>query len=511
MSLKMKKILAISAVVVIGVVIAAVVIFTRKNDDDSAVEQLALAKQYYEMMDYDKSAAIYNQLLKSNSTEPDIYMGLYDVYMVMGKEEKAIEILERGVDNTSNKAIEEKLAQIYSERGDVTSESEAETEISEDVTEVSVSEQIIETILPVVTESQSEVTESETEELVSDSETETSVTTTTTRPETTTTRVTTTSRPVTTTRVTTTTRRPVTTTRVTTTTTRPVTTTKLTTTKAPEPVGEYEIRQHSISDYVLTRDQIKELGIKSNTIIKVKASNAILYFNSSVFDEVYSIDLSVSFNHTTTKTTVKFKANKLPCDVKVVVTSSNMNSRTLKLAHLFYNDKDNGTIKLDGDGNPVFTAKGGTYTIERVEEVTEAQVTEKNPGYVVIDVGNISSYKLTSDDVKGVGSNKVIQLKSNNVEMYLNSSVFEKQDEVDIGVVITNTSSKSELEFKNSSSFGCEVKIVLVTCDMHPRTLAKAHVYRNGVDLGAVKLTADGDPYFTASSGGKYVIRVPEE
>ena len=506
MSLKMKKILAVSAVAFILAVIIGIVIVVNNNDDDNAVEQIALAKQYYEMMDYDKSAAIYNQLLKSNSTEPDIYMGLYDVYMVMGKEEKAIEILQRGIENTNNKAIEEKLSQIYSELGYETDVSSEETSlISEEAEEVSVSEQIAETMLsetttvPTVSSEQEILSEEETTASESiTSATTTQIVTTTTRPTTTTQRITTT----------TTAPRPVTTTSVTTT---PAATKTSTTKKNTEPVGEYEIRQHVITDYILTKDMADEMGIGSNTLIKVKASNAILYFNSNVFEKNYSIDLSVSLTHTTNKTTVKFRDDKLPCDVKVVVTSATMNNKTLKMAHLFRNNKDYGAVSLDGDGNPVFTSNGGTYVIERVEEVTETQTVSKDSKYVVIGVGNISDYKLTKNDIGDVGSNKIIKLKSINAEMYLNSSVFEKQDEVNLGAVISNNSVKSEIEFKNSSSFGCEVKVVLITCDMNSRTLAKAHIYRNGVDLGAVKVDENGKPYFTASSGGKYVICVPEE
>ena len=278
MSLKMKKILAVSAVAFILAVIIGIVIVVNNNDDDNAVEQIALAKQYYEMMDYDKSAAIYNQLLKSNSTEPDIYMGLYDVYMVMGKEEKAIEILQRGIENTNNKAIEEKLSQIYSELGYETDVSSEETSlISEEAEEVSVSEQIAETMLsetttvPTVSSEQEILSEEETTASESiTSATTTQIVTTTTRPTTTTQRITTT----------TTAPRPVTTTSVTTT---PAATKTSTTKKNTEPVGEYEIRQHVITDYILTKDMADEMGIGSNTLIKVKASNAILYFNSNFF------------------------------------------------------------------------------------------------------------------------------------------------------------------------------------------------------------------------------------
>lgn len=512
MSLKMKKILAVAAIVLIIAIIAVVVILSNNNEDDDTAEQIQLAKQYYELMDYDKSAAIYNSLLKTNADEPDVYMGLYDIYMVMGREEKAVEILERGVQNTNNKAIEDKLAQING----VTTTAEDPTETAaadETVSAMSVSNtEISETVAPETTttpsasEEESE-TDSETEETTETTEETTTSQTTTTRA-TTTTKVTTTTSPVTTTRRVTTTARPVVTT-VRTTTTAPVTTTKLTTTKKPEPVGEYDIKQRSVTDYVLTRDAVRELGIPSNAIINVIANNVTLSFNSSVFDDVYSINLSVALSHTTTKSTIKFKDNTLPCDVTVIVSSATMSDKTLALAHLFRNGTDYGKINLSAKGYPMFTAKGGTYSIERVEEVTTVKPVDD--GIVVIGVGNIGNYKLTDDDVKGVGSNKVIRLKSINADVFLNSSVFSKQDEVDLGFTITNNTSKSVIEFKNSSSFGCEIKLVLTTCDMSSRNLAKAHIYRNGVDLGKVSVDSDGNPYFTATSGGKYVIMVPEE
>ena len=64
----------------------------------TAGRRLDEAQKYFDEMDYDNAIAVYNDMLRSGSKSTNVYLGLAEAYLKKGNEEKAVEILERGLD-----------------------------------------------------------------------------------------------------------------------------------------------------------------------------------------------------------------------------------------------------------------------------------------------------------------------------------------------------------------------------------------------------------------------------
>lgn len=180
----MSKKIIIAAMALIIAIVGAIVFVCNKSGD-SVNEKIIEAQKYYELMDYDKSIAIYNEIISSNSTCAEAYVGLADAYSVKGNTAKALEILERGVEATdNNKIIADKITEFSDPiMYDAEDNSEAATEISEEtttVTTVPVTEEtttVPETTTVVTTEETTTVSETTTVTTTEETTTTTSETT----------------------------------------------------------------------------------------------------------------------------------------------------------------------------------------------------------------------------------------------------------------------------------------------------------------------------------------------
>lgn len=113
MSIKPKQILIIAAIV-LAFVLAAVVILFSRDDSGNYEKKLAEAGKYLDACDYDKAIAIYNRVIADNYSCAEAYVGLADSYFAKNRTEKALEILERGAENTDNsKQILDKMDELF--------------------------------------------------------------------------------------------------------------------------------------------------------------------------------------------------------------------------------------------------------------------------------------------------------------------------------------------------------------------------------------------------------------
>lgn len=509
MPARLQKILIVIAMILILAVVAFMFYISRSKNSQLE-EKLSLALEYCELMDYDKSIAIYNEIMQSNSSEPKVYIGLSDVYVKMGKDDKAVAILEKGLEKSGqNEKIKERLKDLTGENEeeyDLTEDEKTAEEsifdVSEDNTEPEVTE--VTTIETTLTETSEE---SETT-VTSVSETSSSVpeTVTVTVPgETVYVYITVPGTAAAETTAYTSKQTSVTTvsTENTTINTEPEINTSLSGT-----VRERSISINNLSNYVLTKDYINELGIYDNTLIKIKSYYVTLYLNSSVFNKCDSIDLSLSVNNNTGKSVVSFKNEAdFGCEIKVVVTSNTIDPEDLKGAHLYRNSSDIGVVSVNSDGYPEFTvSRGGKYTILPYEE--EETVVSVDDGTRTLSVNNLNNYSLTREDIKsfGIGSNTIIKIKSYYANLRFNSSIFDNNSQLDLSMSFMNTMKKSVINVKSEVSFIDEVTVELTSCTMSAKQLADAHLYKDGVDLGKVKVNENGYPEFTITEGGKYTI-----
>lgn len=510
MSARSKKILVMIAMILILAVIVFI-FFISRSRSNKLEEKLAMALEYSESMDYDKSVALYNEIMQNNSSEPEVYVGLSDVYVKMGKVEKAIAILERGLENAGqNKKIMERLNDLtggdneygvaeadetsddglteVSEGGE---ESGEDTEVTTAVTTVPNEDPEDETTVTSVPASKSAVTEIVTVTVPGETVyVPVYVTVPGTTAATTTTHASSS-----------------------TTTAPPVTSAAKKETEVNTSLSgtskERSININNLSDYILTKDYVEALGIYENTLIKIKSYYVTLYLNSSVFKKCDEIDLSLSVNNNTGRSVVNFKnESDFGCEVKVVITSNSIISNKLAGAHLYRNSTDLGTVAVNSDGYPEFTiTRGGKYTVLPYEEEEKVSVAVDD-GTKTISVNNLNDYVLTKKDIQalGIGSNKIIKLKSYYATLYFNSSIFDKNSSIDLSMSFTNTTGRAVINVKSDSDFGGSVKLELTSCTMSAKKLADAHWYKDGVDKGAVKINDNGYPEITITGGGKYTI-----
>lgn len=235
MRIRNRKMLLAAAIILLLAAAVGVIIFDRDSSIDFE-KNLELAGEYLESSDYDNAIAIYNGLIAEDDSYSEAYVGLAEAYYTKGNTEKALKILEKGLEYSADEDIViEKIKTLFPDYdfedfgydddeyyAEVPDEIEFETE----------------------SENDDEVIASETE--TTDVAEETTVTETTAVPDTeettvtTTAEITTTAAPVVTTAVTTTTV-PITTTAASVTTTAaPSTTTEATTTTTTATIKEPE-------------------------------------------------------------------------------------------------------------------------------------------------------------------------------------------------------------------------------------------------------------------------------
>ena len=131
----------IIAMVVIAAALAAVIIYGRNSASDDISVKISEAEAFYEALDYDKAIAVYNDIL-STEDNADAYAGLAKAYYAKGNSEKALNVLEKGLESTQNNdAVVKVFSELFpdAETAEATTTSVATSE-TEKITETSVSE-----------------------------------------------------------------------------------------------------------------------------------------------------------------------------------------------------------------------------------------------------------------------------------------------------------------------------------------------------------------------------------
>lgn len=268
MSTKIKTI-AISAVIVLLLAAVAAVLFFGKDNSGDYEKKLEAAALYLESCDYDNAIAIYNGIIAEDRTCAEAYAGLSEAYYAIDRADKAMEVLEKGVDNTDgDNIVMDKWNELFPD----VQYAEGEEDYSVPVGALDGTELSIDGITTVASDTSDETEATETsEEITETTEATTEVTSETTVPTTTTAATTTvtTAAPVTTAAAPVWTNPPVTTTvpRTTVTTTAPTTTTVVTTTTV--------LRDVTIKDFTtMSLDEAYSWCSKNNIILTVIGDEA---------------------------------------------------------------------------------------------------------------------------------------------------------------------------------------------------------------------------------------------
>ncbi|MDO5294837.1 MAG: tetratricopeptide repeat protein [bacterium] len=114
----MKKIVhskAIWITTVVAVVILTIgvsILVTGKSGNKKLKEQLSLGEQYFEDMNYGQARRAYEKALQIDNHNVEAYLGLAKVYEKVDNIEKAIEVLQEGIDRTKDSKLKEKLSEL---------------------------------------------------------------------------------------------------------------------------------------------------------------------------------------------------------------------------------------------------------------------------------------------------------------------------------------------------------------------------------------------------------------
>ncbi len=170
MSTKSKQIFIISAIILV-LALAAAVIFFGRTDEENYEKALAEAEKYLDACDYDNAVAIYNRVIADDHKCAEAYAGLADAYFAKNRRDKALEVLEKGAENTDeNEMILNKMDELFpnlnyaeenTESEELSEKMVSETEVAAEVTEpqttettsVEASETASETVETTLTES----------------------------------------------------------------------------------------------------------------------------------------------------------------------------------------------------------------------------------------------------------------------------------------------------------------------------------------------------------------------
>lgn len=103
----------LAAIALLLAAAVGIIIFDR-NTEASFEKKLEQASIFLERSDYDNAIAIYNGIIAEYEECTEAYIGLSDAYSAKNKNEKALQILERGLENADNEeTIIEKITEKF--------------------------------------------------------------------------------------------------------------------------------------------------------------------------------------------------------------------------------------------------------------------------------------------------------------------------------------------------------------------------------------------------------------
>ena len=115
-----KKLLIGTAVFIAVALVALLIVFAPKAADAKKIqEQLSLGQKYLSELNYEQAEATYLAVLAIDPKNVDAYLGLADVYVAQGEYDKAISVLEGGLNYVNEDAaaiIKEKLEEVRAEK-----------------------------------------------------------------------------------------------------------------------------------------------------------------------------------------------------------------------------------------------------------------------------------------------------------------------------------------------------------------------------------------------------------
>ena len=170
-------IIIIAAIVLIIGGVTAVAIGTNGFDFSGVRTTLQLADRYLSEQNYEQAIIEFEKVLEIEPMNVDAYLGLAEAYMAFGKTDKAIRILEDGIEKTDSYRLKDKLEEIRESEKHVTTKAEVTVAASDPAESTDV------TTMAATTEAEPNVEETTAETVVVETEPEPVEVTTAAKPE----------------------------------------------------------------------------------------------------------------------------------------------------------------------------------------------------------------------------------------------------------------------------------------------------------------------------------------
>lgn len=140
-----KFIIAVALCLIAVIVAVTIIISSAVGEKEDIAYKLKTARKYLTEMKYEEARALYEEIIESDPKCEEAYIGLADVYIGLGDENKAIEVLEKGIDKVREDSnLKKKLNKLEemlkSEDNDKVEETYVETDITENIATESVTE-----------------------------------------------------------------------------------------------------------------------------------------------------------------------------------------------------------------------------------------------------------------------------------------------------------------------------------------------------------------------------------
>lgn len=141
--------------------------------------------------------------------------------------------------------------------------------------------------------------------------------------------------------------------------------------------------------------------------------------------------------------------------------------------------------------------------------ISEAVENEDGVAVATIEAASTKNITLSATVMKALADkeNVILSIETEEVTIEIDASTIENTKKVNLSMDVSNTDKKTVIDFRSSSDFGCEVKVIVHNCKLSEKQLEKANVYCDGEKLGPVEITEDGFPCITVTKGGKYEIK----
>ena len=121
-------IIAAAIVLIVGGV-TAVAVGTSGFDFSGVRTTLQLADRYLSEQNYEQAIIEFEKVLEIEPMNVDAYLGLSEAYLALGETDKAVKILEEGIEKTGSDKLRDKLEEIRESLKPVTTEAEMTTDV----------------------------------------------------------------------------------------------------------------------------------------------------------------------------------------------------------------------------------------------------------------------------------------------------------------------------------------------------------------------------------------------